>query len=73
MKKLVGDVKFSKLLAQVRRSISDASGLLQEWLRMDQQEDATIQSILAMTLGCVKVFRILSMRNSVTESLISRL
>ncbi|KAK8793611.1 hypothetical protein WA171_002745 [Blastocystis sp. BT1] len=64
MQRLVSDSKFSKLMAQTRRLLSDSSGLLQSWTSLNQQGDNTIRSVLTMTLGLVKVIKVLSSRYS---------
>ena len=65
MQRLVSDSKFIKLMAQTRRSLSDSSGLLQSWTSLNQQGDNSILSVLTMTLGLVKVIKILSSRECI--------
>ena len=65
MQRLVSDSKFSKLMAQTRRLLSDSSGLLQSWTSLNQQGDNTIRSVLTMTLGLVKVIKVLSSRECI--------
>ena len=65
MQRLVSDSKFSKLMAQTRRLLSDSSGLLQSWTNLNQQGDNTIRSVLTMTLGLVKVIKVLSSRECI--------